>query len=256
MSESSDRELRRWLQVPDGRPLPSWAERRLGASHARDMRARTGTPLEQVVFGIVDLETSGTSSDADRILEIGLVVQQQGRVRQRFATLADQSAAVPASYPVLSGRSVAELEAEPGEEQAMALFAAVLADHGVQVLVAHNAAFDRRFLERAWERHALEVSLPPILCSLKLARAWVSARTYSLDALVSQLGISEQVRHRALGDAEMTAALWLELLARGRQRGVFTLEALRDHCEPGRAPARKQSRGRRVPPVDGSSTIR
>lgn len=227
-------ELRRWLRVPAGRPLPSWVEGRLSPSLRQHARARQGTPLASTVFGVLDLETTGTSADRDRILEIGLVVQRGGRVLRRFTTLVDVAAPVPRPILELTGIALAELEDAPGEERALWELARVLRETAVQALVAHNAPFDRRFLESAWRRHALSPDLPPFLCSLRLARRWVAAPRHGLDTLVAWLGIRPQPRHRALGDAEMTSALWVELLGRARLCGVHTLEALFALGQPGR----------------------
>ncbi len=68
------------------------------------------------------------------------------------------------------------------------------------------------------------------------------ARGHGLDSLIAQLRIPEQARHRALGDAEMTAILWHELLQRGRVRGVHTLEVLADVASPGRSARRRRVR--------------
>lgn len=235
-------ELRRWLRIPDGRPLPSWVAPRLSERLVDERRARQGTPLQSAVFGVVDLETTGTSTDRHRILEIGLVVLRGGRVLGRFTTLVDVPAPVPRDILELTGIDPRELEGAPGEEAALRGLATALRETGVQALVAHNAPFDRRFLERAWQRHAPGGELPPFLCSLWLARRWVRAPKHGLDALVSQLGIPRHVRHRALGDAEMTAALWIELLGRARLRGVHTLESLLAQGSPRRRNRSPRSR--------------
>ena len=105
------------------------------------------------------------------------------------------------------------------------------------MLVAHNARFDRGFLARAWREHGREPELPDFLCSVRLARKFVHAPRYGLDALVAHLSIPERARHRALGDAEMTADLWIELVARARLGGVHTLEKLRKIAEVKTTPA-------------------
>ncbi|MBW2281784.1 MAG: 3'-5' exonuclease [Deltaproteobacteria bacterium] len=211
--------------------------------------ARRGTSTRRAVFGVVDLETTGLSTDDHLILEIGLVVQCGGRVVRRFSTLVDVPAPIPRSIVALTGISRRDLEGAPGEEAALRAFAEVVRSEGVQALVAHNAPFDRRFLERAWARYPLAMDLPPFLCSLRLARRWIRAPRHGLDALVAQLGIRGQARHRALGDAEMTSALWTELLARARLRGIHSLEDLRSAGEPGRSGPRR----RRVTPPSASA---
>lgn len=219
--------VRTWLRVPDGLGLPRWAEAGLGARVACELEARSGLSLERAVFGIVDLETTGLSPADCRILEIGAVALQGGRVLGTFGSLVDVGGPVPSGITALTGIDDACLEGAPCEGEALAAFAAFLAEHRVDVLVAHNARFDRGFLARAWREHGRVPALPDFLCSVRLARRFVRAPRYGLDALVEQLSIPERARHRALGDAEMTTDLWIELLARARLGGVHTLERLR-----------------------------
>lgn len=214
-------------------------------------RAREGTVLESVAFGIVDLETTGLAAGRDRILEIGLVVQRAGRTLERFSTLIDVRGPIPRFITELTGIDAEESARGLAEPDALAAFARVLGARQVEVLVAHNARFDRGFLEKAWAEHGCAPALPPFLCSLKLARKWLQAPSYRLDVLVEQLGLPPAARHRALGDAEMTARLWHELVCRGQLRGVHTLEALRAIAEV----KPSASRSSRVRVVDSRSAI-
>lgn len=233
--------VRTWLRVPRRFPLPAWAAGRLFDGARALARAREGIPLEEVVFGVVDLETTGVSVWRHRILEIGLVVQRAGRTQQRFSTLVDPGAPIPPLITALTGIQQADLRGAPREEEALASLERALGDAGVSLLVAHNASFDRRFLERAWRAEA--GALPPFLCSLRLARRLIDAPRYALDVLAGQLAIPVRDRHRALGDAEMTAALWWELLSRARvQAGVHTVEGLRELAEPARGRPRRPRR--------------
>jgi DNA polymerase-3 subunit epsilon len=195
----------------------------------------------------VDLETTGLSAQRDRILEIGLVVLRGGRILERYSTLVAVSSPIPSIITRITGIGTDTLLDAPEEAEALDGLKRVIQEQEVDVLVAHNAGFDRGFLERAWSRNGLVPALPTFLCSLRLARAWVQAPSYGLDQLVTQLGIPLAARHRALGDAEMTATLWWELIARGRLEGVHTLEALRLKAELGRQPGPS----RRVRVVDG-----
>jgi DNA polymerase-3 subunit epsilon len=213
--------LRRWLRVPEGLGFPGWAARLAGA-----VRAVQGRPLSRVVFGIVDLETTGLSSRRDRILEIGLVVQRAGRALEHFEALVDPGGPIPPEITALTGIRDDDVAGAPDERTALAAFAAVLRRHEVEVLVAHNARFDRGFLTRAWIEHAIAEPLPPFLCSLRLARRLITAPRYGLTSLVAELRLPERARHRALGDAEMAAALGRGLLVRARRDGHSTLEAL------------------------------
>jgi len=223
--------VRTWLRVPKGVALPAWAESRLGSNVACELASRAGTALDEAVFGIVDLETTGLSPDHCRILEIGLVALRGAQVLGRLGTLVDVGGPVSSGITALTGIDDSLLEGAPCEGDALAAVAAFLAEHHVDVLVAHNARFDRGFLARAWREHGRAPELPVFLCSVQLARKVVKAPRYSLDALVAHLSIPERARHRALGDAEMTADLWIELVARAKLGGVHTLEALREVAE-------------------------
>jgi DNA polymerase-3 subunit epsilon len=238
LSEREPDSLRSWLRVPPGFELPRWAETRLCADVARELEARRGLALSSATFAVVDLETTGSSWSRHRILEIGLVALRGARVLGQFATLVDVGAPVPSGITALTGISSDLLEGAPEERDALLAVAAFLAEHRVDALVAHNARFDKSFLARAWREHGIGPALPPFLCSVRTARRYVSAPRYGLDQLVAQLGIRGRARHRALGDAEMTADLWIELVGRARIHGVHTLESLRAQAEvkTGRAP--------------------
>jgi DNA polymerase-3 subunit epsilon len=220
-SRTRDGWLRRRLRVPDGFALPGWAQRLVAA-----IRSAGGRPLSRVVFGVVDLETTGLSTRRDRILEIGLVVQRAGRALERFEALVDPGGPIPPEITALTGIRDCDVVGASDERTALAAFAQVLERHGVEVLVAHNARFDRGFLARAWSEHRLEQPLPPFLCSLRLARRLIAAQRYGLGSLAVELRLPARARHRALGDAEMAAALLTGLLARARRDGHGTLEAL------------------------------
>ena len=232
--------LREWLRVPRSLSLPAWAAARLGVDVARELDARRGLLLERAVFGVVDLETTGLSPHAARILEIGLVVLRGESVLARFGTLVDVGGPVPSGITALTGIHDSLLEGAPCEADALGSFAELLAAHAVDALVAHNARFDRGFLLRAWRAHERPETLPPFLCSVRAARRFVRAPRYGLDALIAHLAIPERARHRALGDAEMTADLWLELQGRARLAGVHTLESLREIATVGHAKRRRR----------------
>jgi DNA polymerase-3 subunit epsilon len=79
--------------------------------------------------------------------------------------------------------------------------------------VAHNASFDARFTERAFETHAVRPLRVPVLCTCKLARRILpTLNRYNLDHLCAHYGISNRARHRALGDADATARALIEMI--------------------------------------------
>ena len=85
---------------------------------------------------------------------------------------------------------------------------------GVMLVVAHNASFDRKFLEAEWQPLRLPMT-STLLCSLLVSRrVYPEAASHKLGALVEHLDLPRAGRyHRALADAEMTAHLWLRMTA-------------------------------------------
>ncbi|MFQ5699751.1 MAG: PolC-type DNA polymerase III [Myxococcota bacterium] len=236
--------------MPAAWGLPGWVPRRLQRLLERERAARKGRSLEEAVFGVVDLETTGLAEDA-RILEVGLVVQRGGRTLETFESFVDPGTAIPWSVTRLTGINAQAVAGAPDERGALARLDRVLARHGVEWLVAHNAPFDRRFLERGWRRADVSRPLPPCACSLRLARRLIRAKSHALGSLAVQLQIVPHARHRALGDAETAAALWWELVQRARIEGLHTLEALAPLAFPGRS----RPRWRLVAAVDASPGI-
>src|SRR5690625_850348 len=105
-----------------------------------------GTPLSEVTFVVVDLETTGGSAATSAITEIGAVKVRGGEVLGEFQTLVDPGGPVPAYIATLTGITTAMVHGAPRIEQVLPSFLEFA--HGA-VLVAHNAAFDIGFLKAA-----------------------------------------------------------------------------------------------------------
>ncbi len=161
-------------------------------------------------FFALDLETTGLDPKRAEILEIAWVRFADGRPRQRFQTLV-RVAFLPREVEELTGISAERLRRAPwiGE-----VLPGVLERLAGAVVVAHNAPFDRAFLEEAAGR--LGIELPPIhwVDTLSLARLiWPERESHALPALREVLGIAPHGAHRALPDAEATGRLFLEEIA-------------------------------------------
>jgi DNA polymerase-3 subunit epsilon len=243
--------LREALRVPPELGLPSWATRLLPA-------AAPGGPtdgdraLSGVVFGVVDLETTGLDSAWSEILEIGLVVLRHGLKTRRFQTLVRPNGVIPPSITSLTGLRSGDVMGAPNERDALSELHAVLEEEGVEALVAHNARFDRSFLVAACERQTVAPPYGPFLCTVRLARRLVSAPRYRLDVLADELGLLPRTRHRALGDAELAADLFAEILRRAGSRGISTLESLQT-LQSSRIPSKPK---KRPSSVDAPDAIR
>lgn len=182
-------------------------------------------PLATAELVVVDLETTGVSSEHGSILEIGAVRIRGLRGAETFHTLVDPETAIPPFITRLTGIDRSMVEGAPPLATAIAAFRSWVGDAEGTAFVAHNASFDHRFVARAFERHGLAAWPGPVLCTRRLARRILpDLGRYDLDTLSARFGIANRWRHRALGDAEATAQALLELLAIARDScGVAAL---------------------------------
>ncbi|AEA24961.1 DNA polymerase III, epsilon subunit [Pseudonocardia dioxanivorans CB1190] len=185
-----------------------------------------GTPLREVTFVVLDLETTGGSSANHSITEIGAVKVRGGEVLGELATLVDPGTGVPPGVVALTGITTAMVTGAPRLAQVLPT---LLEFMGGAVLVAHNAPFDAGFLRAACERHDRRWPRPPQLCTARLARAVLSraeAPSVRLGALARLFGTATQPTHRALADARATVEVLHRLLERVGNLGVQSLEEL------------------------------
>jgi DNA polymerase III subunit epsilon len=185
-----------------------------------------GTPLREVTFVVLDLETTGGSASNDAITEIGAVKVRGGEHVGELATLVDPGTGLPPAIVALTGITTAMISGAP---RLPAVLPTVLEFLRGSVLVAHNAPFDAGFLRAACERHGLVWPRPPVLCTARLARAVLSsdeAPSVRLGALAQLFGTTTKPTHRALADARATVEVLHRLLERVGNLGVQSLEEL------------------------------
>ncbi len=172
---------------------------------------------------IIDFETTGLSPDmGDRATEVAAVIVANGRIVDRYQSLMNAGVRVPAFIESLTGITNAMVRAAPPAAEVMAALAEFIGD---VPLVAHNASFDRKFLDAEWARINLQRK-QEFACSMLLARRiYPAAPSHKLGLLVDHLNLPSAARHhRALADAEMTAHLWLRMLSDlRRQHGMSAI---------------------------------
>lgn len=167
-------------------------------------------PADTVI--VLDFETTGLSPDqGDRAIEIGAVKIVHGQITDRFQSLMNPGKRVSAFIENYTGISNDMLKTAPPCSEVMTAFASFAGDSH---LVAHNASFDKRFLD-AELRKAGQTCGGEFACSMLLARRlYQDAENHQLGTLVRHLNIANDgTFHRALADADMTALLWLDMLA-------------------------------------------
>ena len=169
---------------------------------------------------VFDIETTGFSPVKNRIIEIGAVKVQDGRILERFSTFVNPKTPIPFRIEQLTGiRDEMVLDAPTIEE--------VLPDflrfcQGT-VLVAHNAAFDMSFLlENAREQG---IAFAPVYVdTVGIARVLLPHQArHTLDAVAKTMDVSLENHHRAVDDAQATAEIFLKFLPLLREKGCETL---------------------------------
>ncbi|MEA2189210.1 MAG: polymerase subunit epsilon [Solirubrobacteraceae bacterium] len=190
-------------------------------------------PLATAEFLVLDTETNGRAGDACELTEVGAVLVGGGELHDRWETLV--AGAAPLSRAIQRFTQITQdmVDAAPPAELVLPDLAEQL--HG-RVLVAHNAAFDRRVLRQAFERADLRWPDPPTLCTVALARRFAPlARQRRLAALADALGVEVETTHRALADAETCARVFCALFGKLCAHAATIADALAALLPPRRA---------------------
>ncbi|MEJ7138242.1 exonuclease domain-containing protein [Amphibiibacter pelophylacis] len=180
-------------------------------------------PLTDLIYTVFDTETTGLHPDqGDEIIQIGAVRVVGGRclAHEGYEQLVDPGQPIPLAGIPIHGITDDQVRGQPGIAQVLPVFHAFARD---SVLVAHNAAFDMRFL--MLKEGVCRVRFDqPVLDTMLLS--WVAqpdAPSHSLDALCERLQIAVVNRHTALGDALVTAQVLLRLIPLLATQGIHTL---------------------------------
>jgi DNA polymerase-3 subunit epsilon len=194
--------------------------------------------LTSLSYVVVDVETTGGRAwSGDRITEIAAVVVRDGEVREVFETLVNPQRSIPPMISALTNITWAMVKDAPLFRDVCDRLLATMDGH---VFVAHNAAFDWRFLTAEVSRASGQRLIGRQLCTVRLARKLLPhLRSRSLDHVAAYYGVNITARHRAAGDAVATAHVLLRLLREARDRGCESWPALEQMI------AKRKSRARR-----------
>ena len=202
--------------------LFAWSEK----SHGIEDR-----PLTELAFTVFDTETTGLNpSQGDEIIQIGATRVLNGKLlrNESFEQLIDPRRPLAAESAKIHGITADMLRGQPTIESVLPAFHAFAAD---TVLIAHNAAFDMRFLQLKEEQTGLRFDQPVIDTLLLSAVVHPNQESHRLEAIAERLGLTIVGRHTALGDAIVTAEVFLKLLPLLAEKGIRTLREAREAAE-------------------------
>lgn len=215
-----------------------------------------GTPLFEVTFVVIDLETTGAAPEQCAITEVGAVKYRSGECLGVFHTLVNPGVSIPPSITYLTGITETMVGPAPAIE---AVLPSLLEFIGDAVIVGHNVRFDLGFLGAALRREGYGRLGNRWVDTCGLARRLVrdEVPNCKLSTLADHFRVAVRPTHRALDDAKATAELLHCLLERAGCLGVVGLEDLLELPTPAAHPEVDKLRlARRLPRAPGVYVFR
>ena len=187
---------------------------------------RPGTPLSELCYAVVDVETTGGSYGlGHRMTEIAIYEVRGGVVEDEYRSLVNPGRNIPRRIAVLTGISNDMVSSAPPFDH---IAADVLELLEGRIFVAHNARFDWGWVSRQLAEAVGEVPNVERLCTVQMVRRLLPRlRRRNLDAVARHYGIDVADRHRAYGDALATARILIRLLDEAGRQGLADFDALR-----------------------------
>ena len=169
----------------------------------------TQQPLLEIEFVILDTETTGLRPGHHRVIELAGIRMRAGEVIDSFQSLLNPGVRLPAFIVQFTGITQEMLATAP---KAHEVFPDFLNFIDGAILVGHNIGFDIGFL--SYEAQLLGYDFPiDGLDTIPLARRFLpTLRRFKLDSVAGHLKITTANRHRAMGDARVTTAVFMKLL--------------------------------------------
>ena len=171
-------------------------------------------------YVVFDIETTGFSAVTDRIIEIGAVKVEDGKITDKFSTFVNPKRPIPFRITELTGITDEMVIGSPDIETILPQFIEFIGD---AVLVAHNASFDVGFIEQNCKRQKIEADFTYV-DTVALARVLLPAlNRFKLDTVAKALNISLETHHRAVDDAGCTAEIFVKFVQMLKERELTTL---------------------------------
>jgi DNA polymerase-3 subunit epsilon len=171
---------------------------------------------------LLDCETTGGNATYNRVIEIGLLIIDDGNLVKRWQSFIDPQTSLPPFIQKITGIEPGMLIGAPLFKDIAEELLELLKD---RVLVAHNARFDYGFLKNEFARAGIKYSTKP-LCSVKFSRSlYPQFNRHGLSHIIKRFDLIIENRHRAMDDAEMIYHFFL------KSSTLFSDEEIASNCK-------------------------
>jgi len=197
-----------------------------------DRPVPSSTTFDEVCFVVMDVETTGFNyKKGDEIIAVGAVIIEDGEIKRdkTFNQLVFPNRHVSDEIHELTG---IEREMLLGAPSFLEIVQPFLAFVGSSVIVGHNIHFDLGFINPKLKKYYRTSIKNRIIDTIRLARSLhIPSQSFSLDNLLDFYRIEPAGRHTALGDAFLTAEVFLHLIAALKKHHISTLAGLDIHIK-------------------------
>ncbi|MDR2196500.1 MAG: DNA polymerase III subunit epsilon [Coriobacteriales bacterium] len=160
-------------------------------------------------YVVLDTETTGLDPSRDTPIEIAAAILRGPQIVERFSTFVDPGRPIPPAITELTGISDGDVRGAPNAREATCALTDFV---GERALIAHNASFDRAFIEASAPLGSAIADRDRWLDSLELSRiALPRMREHKLKSLAEAFGVPPAT-HRAIDDVEALCHLWRIML--------------------------------------------
>lgn len=178
--------------------------------------------LSDATYIVFDVETTGLSSQYDKIIELAAVKVKNGEIIDKFERFSNPGERLNETIKSLTGITDDMLVGAPPIEEVLTDFKEFVGD---AVYIAHNASFDMGFIDTGFERLGFGATKNAVIDTLELSRTInTEYGKHGLNFLAKKYGVELTQHHRAIYDAETTAHIFIKMLKQLAERNVYNHE--------------------------------